>query len=276
MAVATLASTARWIAAVRAQESRRDDRLFHDPWAATLAGAEGHAWLAERANSPSLQTIAIRVRFFDEFVERATADSGVRQVVLLAAGLDTRAFRLPWPAGTRVFELDRPDVLGEKEGVLRAAAARPACERRLIGADLAASWSDLLIESGFHRGRPACWLLEGILFYLPTATTLAILDQLTAMSATGSLLAFDIPNGITLRHPWTRAWVEMQETLGVPFVGTMDDPSAVLTSRNWAPTQIQVGDRDANYGRWPYPPIALDVPAVPRHWLVTAEKEGHR
>lgn len=273
MAVATLASTARWIAAVRAHESRRDDGLFHDPWAAQLAGQEGEAWIAQRGDTPALQTIAIRVRFFDDFLLRVTADDGVRQVVLLAAGLDTRAFRLSWPTGTRVFEVDRPDVLGEKEGVLRAAGAHAGCERRVVAADLTGPWADLLVQNGFHRGKPSCWLLEGFLFYLPADANLALFDQVTALSVPGSWLGFDIPNSATLVHAWTKPWIEMQAKLGVPFLGTMDDPRAVLAPRGWTTTQIQAGDREANYGRWPYPPLPLEVPDIPRHWLVMAEKE---
>lgn len=276
MPLAVIESTARWIAAVRAHESRRDDRLFHDPWAAALAGHEGEGWYAPRADSPSVQIIAIRVRFFDDFLQHVTMDHGVRQVVLLAAGFDTRAFRLPWPPGTRIFELDRADVLGEKEAVLRATNARPCCERRVIAADLAGPWTDLLMAAGFHRGRPSCWLLEGILFYLPNDTTRHILAAIGGLSAPGSLLAFDVMNRATLTHAWTRQWIEMQDKLGAPFIGTMDDPGEVLGPDGWTTTQVQAGDKEANYGRWPYPPIPLDVPDIPRHWFVTAEKDAHR
>jgi methyltransferase (TIGR00027 family) len=273
MSVAALASTARWIAAVRAHESRREDRLFHDPWAAALAGAEGEAWIARRGDSPSLQVIAIRARYFDEFLERVTGERGVRQVVLLGAGFDTRAFRLSWPAGTRVFELDRREVLIEKEQALRADGARPACERHVIGADLTRPWGDALDDEGFRRHQPSCWLLEGLLFYLPTDTGLEILDAVTALAAPGSWLGFDLPNTTTLTHAWTRAWVEMQAVQGAPFLGTMDDPRGVMEARGWTATVVQAGDKEANYGRWAYPPIPLDVPDVPRHWFVTAEKE---
>lgn len=273
MGLAALAGTARWIAAVRAQESRREDRLFHDPWAAALAGSEGEAWLAQVGDTPALQIIAIRARFFDEFLLRVTVDHGVRQVVLLAAGLDTRAFRLAWPEGTRVFEVDRAEVLSEKEAVLRAEGARPACERRLVSADLAAAFEDDLVNAGFHRGRPACWLIEGFLFYLAVDAVLSILDQVTTLSAPGSLLGFDIPNSTTLTHAWTRPWIEMQAKRGAPFLGTLDDPSQVLAARGWVARQVQAGDKDANFGRWPYPALPVEVPDIPRNWFVTAEKE---
>lgn len=273
MPVAALASTARWIAAVRAHESRREDRLFHDRWAATLAGPEGEAWIKVRGDTPSLQVIAIRVRFFDEFVERATGEQGIRQVALLGAGFDTRAFRLPWPVGTRLFEVDRAEVLVEKEQAMRADGARPACDRRVVAADLVGRWGEALIEAGFRRNQPACWLLEGLLFYLPSDTGRELLDVVTALSAPGSRLGFDIPNRITLVHAWTRAWVDMQAASGAPFLGTMEDPRGEMADRGWTATVVQAGDKDANYGRWPYPAIPHDVPDVPRHWFVTAERE---
>ncbi len=119
-----LASTARWTAAVRAQESAREDRLFNDPWAAALAGPEGAAWIEHRPPGSTVP-IALRTRFFDDFVQRIAAQDGIRQIVLMAAGLDTRAFRLPWPERTRLFELDQFTVLKYKDQVLAAAGAQP-------------------------------------------------------------------------------------------------------------------------------------------------------
>ncbi len=105
-----LGATAAWTAAVRAGESKRTDRLFEDPWAEKLAGEQGMAWLSSRS-AESVIPIVIRTRYFDDFLQRITQEQAIAQVVLLAAGLDTRAFRLPWPSGTTMFELDQPDVL---------------------------------------------------------------------------------------------------------------------------------------------------------------------
>ncbi len=143
--------TARFTAASRARETRRPDRLFEDPWAELLAGPEGFELLArweQAARPPNAPAgmenpyIAIRTRYFDDFLAGAMATSGsiggaqpARQVVMLAAGLDTRAFRLSWPPGTRLFELDRPDLLAAKAEVLRAAGAVPRCDRQPIPAD---------------------------------------------------------------------------------------------------------------------------------------------
>jgi|WetSurMetagenome_2_1015567.scaffolds.fasta_scaffold105973_2 methyltransferase (TIGR00027 family) len=273
MALAALASTARWIAAVRAHESRRDDRLFFDPWAATLAGAEGEAWFVQRGDTPALHVITIRARFFDEFLQTATGEHGMRQVVLLGAGLDTRAYRLAWPVGTSVYEIDRPEVLVEKEKVMRADGARPACDRKAIGADITRPWIDLLTESGFRRHQPSCWLAEGFLFYLDNDSVREILDEVTAAASAGSWLGFDIPNGTTLTHAWTRPWIEMQARLGAPFLATMEDPRGVLGPRGWRATAVQAGDKDANFGRWPYPAVPIEIPDIPRNWFVRAEKE---
>ena len=135
-----IAPTSRWMAAARARESERADRLFDDPLAAALAGPEGFAWLermesAARSDSPGLYPV-IRTRFFDDFLLDACRRSGVRQVVLAAAGLDTRAFRLNWPPQVRLYEMDLPEVLDAKEEVIEAAGARAICERYTLRVDL--------------------------------------------------------------------------------------------------------------------------------------------
>src|ERR687894_2064648 len=127
-----VAPTSRWMAAARARESERADRLFYDPLAAALAGPDGFAWLermesAARSDSPGLYPV-IRTRFFDDFLLDACRRLGVRQVVLAAAGMDIRAFRLNWPSRTRLYEMDLPEVLDTKEDVLGRVGAKPACE----------------------------------------------------------------------------------------------------------------------------------------------------
>ena len=112
----TLGLTARWTAAVRNMESARSDRLFDDPYASALAGDEGMTWLAQRPPD-SVTPIILRTRYYDDYLQRVSQEEHVRQVVLLAAGLDTRAFRLAWPSGTQIFELDQAAVLQYKEQV---------------------------------------------------------------------------------------------------------------------------------------------------------------
>lgn len=267
-----LGSTAHWTAAVRAKESMREDRLFNDPWAAALAGQEGQAWVEQRS-ADSVVPIVLRTRFFDDFLQRITFQNGTRQVVLLAAGLDTRAFRLNWPEQTRLFELDQPAVLQDKEQVLRSAGAQPTCIRQTIGVDLTAPWQEPLIQAGFEPHYPSGWLLEGFLFYLTNESLTYLFDEVTSLAAPGSWLGFDIINSAVLTSPWTRPWVEMQASSGAPWIGTMDDPEKFLGTRSWKATLSQAGADEANHGRWPYPVIPTTMPDMPHNWFVIAAKE---
>jgi methyltransferase (TIGR00027 family) len=267
-----LGSTARWTAAVRAQERAREDCLFDDPWAGALAGKEGAKWIEPRS-ADSVVPMVIRTRFFDDFLQRITLQNAIRQVVLMAAGLDTRAFRLNWPEGTRLFELDQATVLKYKEQVLRSAGARPACQRQTIEADLTGPWKERLIKAGFDAQHPSGWLLEGFLFYLSNEIVTHLLDEVTSLAAPGSWMGFDVINGTMLTSLWTRQWVEMQANSGAPWVGTMDDPEGFLAARGWKASLTQAGAEDANYGRWPYPVIPTTMPDMPHNWFVIAQKE---
>src|SRR5215203_5946846 len=150
-----IAPTSRWMAAARARESERADRLFCDPLAAALAGPEGSIWLermetAAQADGPALYPV-IRTRFFDDFLLDSCRRLGVRQVVLAAAGLDTRAFRLRWPSETRLYEMDLPEVLNTKEDVIDRVGAQPNCERLTVGVDLSmATWPEALLDAGYQ------------------------------------------------------------------------------------------------------------------------------
>lgn len=270
-----LGSTARWTAAVRAQESAREDRLIDDPWAAALAGPEGQTWIAQRPEA-SVTPILLRTRYFDDWLQRVAAGPQLRQVVLLGAGLDTRACRLDWPAGTVLFELDQAPVLQAKQAILDAAGAQPRCDRRVIGGDLTAPWAGPLVAAGFDPQQPAIWLLEGFLFYLPAAAVVALLDEVSRLAAPGSQLGFDIINSVMLTSPLTKAWVEMQARSGAPWIGTLDDPPAFLATRGWQAALTQAGQPDASYGRWPFPVLPTHMPNVPHNWFVTAEKTGRQ
>jgi methyltransferase (TIGR00027 family) len=181
--------TALGVAMVRARESHRDDRLFDDPYAQAFVDAAPGAFPEEPKTPEELAALGpmaslgavfyvhgvIRTRFFDDYLTAATA-AGCSQVVLLAAGLDTRAFRLPWPQRTRVFEVDLPDVLAFKDSVLATQGAVPRCERTTVPADLRADWTAALTEAGFDRTSPAGWLAEGLLIYLSAAEAERLLD----------------------------------------------------------------------------------------------------
>jgi methyltransferase (TIGR00027 family) len=268
----TLAATACWTAAVRARESRRADRLFYDPWAEALAGEKGASWIAPRPEDGTI-TMALRARYFDDFLEQISSLNEIRQFVFLAAGLDTRAFRLKWPAGVRIFEMDQPSVMDYKESVLQSLGATAACERRVIRKDLTGDWKEALVESEFDAARPSCFLLEGFLFYVSNETATEIIDSVTRLSAPGTRLGFDVMNSAILTSPYTKAWVEMQAQAGAPWIGTMDDPESFLSSRGWIASLTQAGQPEANHGRWNLPVFPTKAPNFPHNWWVTAVKE---
>ena len=268
-----LESTADWTAAVRAAESMREDRPFNDPWAEALAGEQGLAWLAERP-ADSLNAIVIRTRcHFDDFLQQITFQKGIRQVVVMAAGLDTRAYRLEWPAGSRLNELDQPGVLQLKEEIMGSRGATPGCAR--AEHPVRPHWR---VERGatlkrFNPKEHSAWLLEGFLFYIPSETFVKILTEVSGLAASGSRLGFDAINAMVLTSPWTKAWVDMQAQSGAPWIGTMEDPQELLASLGWEARLTQAGQPDANYGRWTLPVIPTDMVNMPHNWLVTARKE---
>jgi len=267
----SLEATARWTAAARAAETARADALFSDPWADALAGREGHAWIEQRTADAVLPMV-LRIRYFDDWLASVVEGHGVRQVVFPAAGLDARAFRLTWPANTRCFEIDRPAILEYKQRVLDGARAVPRCTRRVVTADLSGPWPDALLDAGFDPKLPSGWLIEGLLFYLDPDTVARLLDRVTTLSAPGSQLAFDVVNAAMMTSPWTRPWVEMQAAAGAPWVGTMEDPVAVLASLGWQATLTQAGQPDASHGRWTLPVIPTTMPGMPHNWFVTAQR----
>jgi methyltransferase (TIGR00027 family) len=268
-----LESTAYWTASVRALESACQDALFKDPWAAMLGGKKGQEWIEGRSID-SLAPIILRTRYFDDFLQRITRQEAIRQVVLIAAGLDTRAFRLDWPLGTRLFELDQSAVLAYKDQIMRSAEAQPTCERYVLGVDLTDPWDEKLISAGFDLNEPAVWLLEGFLFYLPGENINQLLDDVSRLAAPESWLGFDIINSVMLTSPFSRQWVEMQAKSGAPWIGILDDPQGYLDARGWNVTLTQAGQPDANYGRWPYPVLPLMAPDMPHNWFVTAQKRS--
>jgi methyltransferase (TIGR00027 family) len=132
--------------------------------------------------------MAVRTRFFDDFFDAATA-AGIRQAVILAAGLDSRAYRLPWPSGTTVFEVDQPQVIAFKSATLSGLGAQPTAERRTVAVDLREDWPAALREAGFDPTQRTAWIAEGLLGYLPAEAQDRLLDQVTAQSVPGSRFA---------------------------------------------------------------------------------------
>ena len=190
------------VAASRALASQGPDPLLDDPFAAPLVRAVGLAPFIRLIDGevslddddPALngrtraEQMTVRTRFFDDFFIAAT-DAGIRQAVILASGLDTRAYRLPWPAGTVVYEIDQPQVIDFKTSTLADLGAEPTAERRTVSIDLREDWPTALRNSGFDVSKPAAWSAEGLLPYLPSEAQDRLFDNITALSAPGSQLA---------------------------------------------------------------------------------------
>lgn len=201
--VSSVGYTALGVSAQRALESERPDALIVDPFAKHFVLAAGEPHLIDtitKRNAPQaspfeyLRGMGMRSRFFDEFFLDAAA-SGIRQAVILAAGLDARAHRLSWPAGVTVYELDQPEVLAFKDRVYAEQGAEPTSDRRAVAVDLRDDWPAALIEAGFDPSLPTAWSAEGLLPYLPAAAQELLFERLVELSAPGSRAAIEGPTG---------------------------------------------------------------------------------
>ncbi|KHO20367.1 SAM-dependent methyltransferase [Mycolicibacterium setense] len=202
----SVGSTAVMVAAARAGETGRDNPLIRDPYAAILvAGAGTGFWetLLDQDVAAKIAEVddeaakifehmgsyqAVRTHFFDEYFAAAAA-AGIRQIVILASGLDSRAYRLDWPAGTTVYEIDQPKVLEYKAETLAAHGVQPSAQRREVAIDLRQDWPTALREAGFDDGQPTAWLAEGLLMYLPADAQDRLFELVTELSAPGSRIA---------------------------------------------------------------------------------------
>ena len=270
-----VANTARWTAAYRARESARDERLFDDPWAAIFAGEEGMARLNQmtaRQEQAGVVGVVARTRFFDDFLLQCANEDGIRQIVLLAAGYDSRAYRLSWPPGTRLFELDQPAVIAEKSALYAQYGAQPACEWHAIGADLRQPWADALISAGFAPAAPTVWLLEGLLFYLDAVAVNEVLNTVTSLSSPESQLGFDVANQAMLTSDWTRNYMATLARAGAPWKFGVDKPELLLKAKGWLATVRQGGEVSAELGRFSHRLVPDDIPGIPRLFFVTARR----
>ena len=194
----SVGSTALFVATARALEAQKPDPLAVDPFAEVFCRAVGgpaadvldgkdpdHPLKTDDFGQHFVTFQGARTKYFDDYFRRA-ADAGARQVVILAAGLDSRAYRLPWPDGTTVFELDRPQVLEFKREVLAGQHAKPRAERREIAVDLREDWPQALRDSGFDAAKPSAWIVEGLLLYLPAAAQEQLFVGIDALAGPGS------------------------------------------------------------------------------------------
>jgi methyltransferase (TIGR00027 family) len=197
----SVGATATAVAMQRAMASRGPEHLLDDPWADPLVRAVGEETfikLLEGAlgnNDDALlnreavnHQITVRTRFFDDFFLQATG-AGIRQAVIVASGLDTRAYRLQWPGETVVYEIDQPEVIEFKTRTLAGLGAEPTAQRRTVSIDLRDDWPSALTAAGFDSRQPTAWSAEGLLVYLPPEAQDRLFDNIVALSAPGSRIA---------------------------------------------------------------------------------------
>jgi methyltransferase (TIGR00027 family) len=202
----SVGATATMVAAARAMASKAEQPLINDPYAEPLVRAVGLDLFTRLAtgelNPADLEddgdgaagvqrmtdNMAVRTKFFDEFFLDAT-NAGIRQAVILASGLDARAYRLPWPEGTTVYEIDQQQVIEFKSRTLAELGAQPTAIRRAVAIDLRDDWPAALKAAGFDPEQPSAWSAEGLLGYLPPDAQDRLLDTITELSAAGSRIA---------------------------------------------------------------------------------------
>ncbi|MGB6162519.1 MAG: class I SAM-dependent methyltransferase [Pseudonocardiaceae bacterium] len=266
--------TALMVAAARAMESTRDDALIDDPYAesfircseTTVPMPTKWATINNSANQSETDQqwanywtvmsgyLGVRSRFFDEYFHDAST-AGVRQVVLLAAGLDTRAFRLSWPERVELFEIDQPKVLEFKDSVLAEQGALAGCTRHVVPIDLRADWPETLLGASFDPQRPTAWLAEGLLPYLPGTAAEALFAHVHRLSAVGSWFATEYAGtdirSIRVHNP---ALQNIYRRLGCDMAALWPDddrpdPERWLRDAGWQVTAINSAQATERYGR---------------------------
>lgn len=277
--VSSVGLTALGVATFRALETARPDALIRDECARWFVEAAGESHFTGLLADPSpLENtpfffpgfMGLRTRFFDDFFTSA-ATAGIRQAVIVAAGLDARAYRLDWPAGTTVYEVDQPKVLEFKGEVLAEHGARAKADRRAVAVDLREDWPAALVAAGFDPARPTAWSTEGLLPYLPGAAHDALFERIDELSGPGSRLAVDgFGAGTDIKR-----FAELREKYFPqnPF-GDMDiaelfyqderaDPVQWLTGRGWTVSLANPLELAADYGR-PVPELPEDLADLTR------------
>ena len=245
--------TALGVAASRAAETRRPDGLVRDPYAEEFVLAAGpqvqipFACAFDDATGGSSTYIGVRSRFFDQFCAESAPD--IRQTVILAAGLDTRALRLAWPSGSTVFEIDQAAVLAFKDRVL-AGRNGDGARRVLVPVDLREDWAEALLAAGFEPARPSTWLVEGLLPYLPARAEAELFDRIDTLSHAGSRIAVEQVDAALL----VERSEELSALLGIDIAELMyidhrEDPAGRLRRQGWAVSWTSATDFAETYGR---------------------------
>jgi methyltransferase (TIGR00027 family) len=247
----SVGATATMVAAARGAASKAGDLAIDDPFAEPLVRAVGidffTHWaggeldLSDDGSRRVLQwfvdLMAVRTRYFDDFLRNATG-AGIRQVVILASGLDARSYRLPWPSGSMVFEVDQPTVIEFKTATLARLNVEPAADLRMVPIDLRQDWPTSLRRAGFDPGRPTAWIAEGLLPFLSPDAQDRLLDSITALSATESQLATEIFVPLTrdMLQPVLQRWGSHGFDIvpsNLVYDGERHDVAVYLDNRGW-------------------------------------------
>jgi methyltransferase (TIGR00027 family) len=291
----SVGATATMVAAGRARATRADNPMIEDRFAEPLVRAVGIDFFTRWASGEldpvdvdipgapwgmqrMTDMLAARTRYIDAFFSRA-ADAGIRQVVILASGLDARAYRLPWAGGTTVYEIDQPQVIEFKTATIAELGSRPTADVRAVPIDLRNDWPTALREAGFDTGRPAVWAAEGLLGFLPSDAQDRLLNNVTALSADGSQLVTEVflnsganqqaLNAATGR--WRENGLDVElENLGFP--GERNDVATYLADRGWHPVRTPLNQMLADNGL-PLQPTDEDAP-FSRNYYCTAVLHG--
>jgi len=271
----SVGATATMVASGRAWATRR--ALIDDPFAEPLVRAVGidffTRWARGELDSEDVDVPgapwgmqrmtdiqAARTRFIDAFFAEAVQGGGIRQVVLLASGLDARGYRLPWPAGTTVFEIDQPQVIEFKTTTIAGLGAEPTADVRAVPIDLRQDWPAALRRAGFDTKRPAAWAAEGLLGFLPSEAQDRLLDNITALSADGSrLVAETFMNSpaalqaVAAAHQrWYKHGLDVAlDNLGYP--GERNHVATYLDSHGWSSATLPLEQLLSDNGLLPPP-----------------------
>ncbi|MEV7166186.1 class I SAM-dependent methyltransferase [Streptomyces microflavus] len=263
--------TALLVAAARAIETHRPDSLARDVFAEhfVLAAPASAGWPIHPRQVPEGDTdplwgrfaryFGLRTRVLDDFLLQSVHAGGARQVVLLGAGLDSRAFRLDWPPGCVIFEIDREEVLAFKHQVLDGLSAAPKAARVPVPMDLRADWAGALPGAGFDPAAPSVWLVEGLLFYLPPAAETYLIDTVDRLSTAGSALAFEVKlDKDLLEYRDSPLYTATKHQIGIDLLDLFDreprpDSAGNLTDKGWSTSVHTPFDFTRRHRRGPLP-----------------------
>ncbi|MBD2536268.1 SAM-dependent methyltransferase [Nostoc flagelliforme FACHB-838] len=250
------------MAAYRAIENQRNDRLFYAPFAAKLVTPEAEAIALKDPEEDGRAYLAVRTRFFDDFL--LSFAHVAPQVVSLGAGMDTRAFRLNWTEGTKYYEIDYPEVLNYKDSILKDTPT--TCHRYSIAIDLTDyCWVQQLLQQGYDKSIPSVWLLEGLLYYLSDSEVHALLNTIMDLTTTGSWIGLDLLNQLCKESTY-------DEFYHGNFHSGFDNPEELLATYGWKAEVLQPGEEGANFNRYIHPFPPRNHENVERVFLIKAKK----